>query len=114
MPSPVTDRNLLFAVLALQNELVGKDQVLAAMHAWVLEKHRPLGELLVERSALDPDDRQALDALLDRQVRRHGSASQSLAVLEVSTRTRSALAAAGDVDIEAGLAMSTIPALTAA
>ena len=46
MPTPPSERNLLFAVLALQNELAKAEEVLAAMHAWVLAKHRPLGELL--------------------------------------------------------------------
>ena len=54
MPTPPAERNLLFAVLALQNELAKPDDVLAAMHAWALAKHRSLGELLVERGAIEP------------------------------------------------------------
>ena len=39
MPTPPSERNLLFAVLALQNELAKPDDVLSAMHAWVAAKH---------------------------------------------------------------------------
>ena len=54
MSTPPSERNLLFAILALQNELAKPDAVLAAMHAWVAAKHRSLGELLVERARSNP------------------------------------------------------------
>jgi hypothetical protein len=37
------DRNLLFGILPLQSDFVTRDQLVEAMNAWVLEKHRPLG-----------------------------------------------------------------------
>lgn len=51
------DRNLLFGILALQMEFVSRDQLIAAMHAWVLDKQKPLGEILVEQRALADDAR---------------------------------------------------------
>jgi transcriptional regulator with GAF, ATPase, and Fis domain len=68
MPTLPSERNLLFAVLALQNELAEPDDVLSAMQAWVAAKHRPLGELLVERGALDSEHRRLLDALIEAHV----------------------------------------------
>jgi hypothetical protein len=68
MPTLPSERNLLFAVLALQNELVEPADVLSAMQAWVAAKHRPLGELLVERGALDSEHRRLLDALIEAHV----------------------------------------------
>ena len=59
MPHPDADRNLLFGINALQNDFITRDALIAAMNAWVLEKHRPLGEILVERGDLDPADRDA-------------------------------------------------------
>ncbi len=41
-----TDRNLLFGILALQNDFITRDQLVEAINAWVLAKQRPLGELL--------------------------------------------------------------------
>jgi hypothetical protein len=38
MSSPHADRNLLFGILALQMDLIGRDALVAAMHAWVLDK----------------------------------------------------------------------------
>ena len=58
------DRNLLFGILALQNDFVTRDQLVEAMHAWVLEKQRPLADLFRARAALGD----AEIALLDRQL----------------------------------------------
>lgn len=88
MPAPPSERNLLFAVLALQNELAKPEDVLAAMQAWIAAKLRPLGELLVERGALDVEHRRLLNALIEAQLARHGTAEQSLAALDPSSRAR--------------------------
>ena len=53
------DRNLLFGILALQMDFIGRDALIAAMHAWVLDKAKPLGDILVEQRALDPTDAHA-------------------------------------------------------
>ena len=91
MPTPPSERNLLFAVLALQNELAKPDDVLAAMQVWVTAKHRSLGELLVEGGALDAEHRRLLDALIEAQLARHGTAEQSLVALDPSSRIRGVL-----------------------
>jgi hypothetical protein len=46
---PAPDRNLLFGILALQMDFIGRAALVAAMNAWVLDKHKPLGQVLVER-----------------------------------------------------------------
>ena len=40
------DLNLLFGILALQMDFVTRDALIAAMHAWVLDKDKPLGRIL--------------------------------------------------------------------
>jgi eukaryotic-like serine/threonine-protein kinase len=72
MPNRDSDRNLLFGILALQMDFITRDALVAAMNAWVLEKHRALGEILVERGALDPVDWALLDPMVDRHVAKHG------------------------------------------
>ena len=37
-PSPAADRNLVFGLLALQMDFVTREQLLDAMHAWMLDK----------------------------------------------------------------------------
>ena len=72
MPGQPADRNLLFGILALQMDFVTRDGLIAAMNAWVLEKHRPIGDFLVDRGALDPKARALLDPMVDLHVARHG------------------------------------------
>ena len=52
---PSADRNLLFGILALQMDFISRDALIAAMNAWVLDKAKPLGQILVEQKALRPD-----------------------------------------------------------
>ena len=55
MPGIAANCNLLFGILALQMEFINRDQLVAAMHAWVLEKSTPLGELLISNDTLSHD-----------------------------------------------------------
>jgi serine/threonine-protein kinase len=104
MATAAADLNLLFAVLALQNELVGRDALLAAMTAWGLAKHRRLADILVERGALPAEDRQLVDGLIERQLKRHGSAEASLTALPLSSSVKDQIKTVGHPDLEASLA----------
>ncbi len=105
MAAHAADLNLLFAVLALQNELVERDELLAAINAWGLEKHRLLGDILVERGALPAADRQLLDGLIARQLQRHGTAEKSLAAVPVSSALKAQVRSLCHPDLAASLAV---------
>src|SRR5437660_2991671 len=82
MPSPAADRNLLFGILALQMDFVRRDDLLAAMHAWVLDKAKPLGQLLREMGKLPADEHALLEAMVEKHLAKHGNdPQQSLAAL---------------------------------
>ncbi len=82
MPRRASDRNLLFGILALQMEFISREALISAMHLWILEKQRPLGEILVERGWLEPDDRAVLEPMVARHVAKHGGdPAASLAAL---------------------------------
>jgi tetratricopeptide (TPR) repeat protein/tRNA A-37 threonylcarbamoyl transferase component Bud32 len=104
MPSPSADRNLIFGLLALQMDFVTREQLLDAMHAWMLEKQAPLGDVLCRRGVLADNDRAALDALVERHVARHGNAQASLAALHVEPDVREQLGRLEDPDLQASLA----------
>ena len=46
---PDSDRNLLFGILALQMDFIDRDALVAAMHARILDKNRPLGQTMLEQ-----------------------------------------------------------------
>jgi tRNA A-37 threonylcarbamoyl transferase component Bud32 len=99
------DHNLLFGILALQNNFVSRDGLVEAMNAWVLARHRPLGELLRERGALGEVEHALLGAIVEHQLAKHrGDPARSLAALDPSSSVRSALAAVPDPEVQASLA----------
>ena len=50
--SASADRNLLFGILAVQLDFVTRDALIAAMNAWVLDKAKPLGDILRDQGHL--------------------------------------------------------------
>jgi hypothetical protein len=85
-PEPHTaDRNLLFGIIALQMDFITRDQLIAAMQAWVFDKHKLLGQVLCDPGALSAEDREAIDSLVRRHLLRHdNNAERSLAALSTS------------------------------
>src|ERR1700722_892859 len=82
MASANGDRNLLFGILALQMDFIGRDALIAAMNAWVLEKSKTLGHILLEQEALAPDTHALLEALVQKHLALHGNdAEKSLATV---------------------------------
>jgi serine/threonine-protein kinase len=100
-----TEHNLLFGLLALQNGLVDQARLVAAFHAWTLNRSRTLADHLVALGHLDTDDRDAVSALVRRHLKRHGDdLERSLAAVPASRSTRERLAALGDAELTATIA----------
>lgn len=98
------DRNLLFGILALQNDFVTRDQLIAAMNDWVLEKQSPLGVVLRRRGFLAEDEHVLLDALVNKQIAKHGGdVDKSIRTLELATSVRESLTFVHDPDLQATL-----------
>ncbi len=82
MSQTAADRNLLFGILALQMDFITRDELIAAMNAWVVAKDKPLGQILDERGALSAARRAMLEPLVDEHVRVHdGDPTRSLAAI---------------------------------
>ena len=105
MSSPHADRNLLFGILALQLDFIGREDLIAAMNAWVLEKSKPLGHILVEHGKLAQERLQLLEALVQEHLKQHaGDAQKSLAAVSSIGSVHEELTRLRDADIEASLA----------
>ncbi len=101
--SRVSDRNLLFGMLALQMDFISRDALVEGMQAWMMNKSKSLGELLVERGMLAAEDHGLLDPLVEAHIRKHGGAEQSLAVLSSDEGIATDLKDIDDTDIRASL-----------
>jgi serine/threonine protein kinase/tetratricopeptide (TPR) repeat protein len=105
-PSPAADRNMLFGILALQLDFIGRDDLIAAMNAWVLDKSKPLGQILLEQGKLMAPRLQLLEALVGEHLQMHqGDPQQSLAALSSVSSVRQALEQVADADVQATLAL---------
>lgn len=67
-----TDRNLLFGVIALQLDLIDRDQFAEACAAWAARKSTPLADLLCERGWLAAGDREEVERVLKRRIDKRG------------------------------------------
>jgi serine/threonine protein kinase len=73
------DRNLLFGVIALQDDLVDQKQFTEACAVWALHMDSPLADVLIERRWITPEDRREIDRKVERKIKKHGNVRASLA-----------------------------------
>ena len=76
------DRNLLFAVLALQADCVTREQFIDACTAWAANKTTPIDTLMVQRGWLAPEDRADVQRLVERKLKKYSG--------EIRSRVKSA------------------------
>ena len=102
--SAAADRRLLFGLLALQNGLISRVQLVAAFQAWTLDKVAALADQLETRGDLDADGRAAVEAMVALYIKKHGGHTEkSLASIPAGRSTRESLARLGDPEIDATL-----------
>jgi serine/threonine-protein kinase len=106
MPSGTADLNLLFGIMAVQNDFVSRDALIEAMGAWVLDKSKSLGGILVERRHLSSERHVLLRALVAEHVKAHHDDPQrSLAAVPSASSIRQQLDPIADPDVQASLAI---------
>ena len=98
------DRNLLFAVLALQADCVTREQFIDACTAWAANKSTPIDALMVQKGWLTPEDRGDVERLVERKLKKHsGNVRKSLAEV-AGEDVRQSLAEVPDSDLRQSLA----------
>ena len=105
-PDPVRQAafNLLFGLLALRNNFISRENLLAAFAAWVDDKALSLAQFLVDRGAIDGTLRAVLEALVAKHLDQHGGDLEaSLAVIGSLVLVRDDLERLGDPDLQTSL-----------
>ena len=98
-----TDRNLLFGVLAFQDEYIDLAQLAAICRAWAADKSRSIPQLLVERQWLNESERDELERKAERKLKRFvGDAHATLGAVADSA-IRDVLMQVDDPDIRAAI-----------
>ena len=104
MSSSRVDCNLLFGSLALQMDFIGRDELIAAIHAWVLDKQKSLGQILLEQGAIDAPSLALLDAVVEKHLELHSNdPQQSLAAVGLPAVVKQDLDQFADRDVQATL-----------
>src|SRR6478672_938990 len=111
MGKGTADRNMLFGILALQMDFISREALLAAMQAWVFDKSRSLGEVLLGQGALSADSAALMEALVSKHLAMHGGdPGQSLAAVGVAGPVVAELKSINDPALHASLATLCEPA----
>jgi serine/threonine protein kinase len=85
-------------------DFISRDALIAAMQAWVFDKAKPLGQILLDQGQLAPERLQLLDALVREHLRAHQEdPQQSLAALSSVSAIRQDLRGIADDDLQASL-----------
>jgi serine/threonine-protein kinase len=99
-----TSRDLLLGLLALQNNFIDRDALLAAFNTWVADRSCGLGRILLKRGALSPGRHTLLQALVAEHIRLHGDdPERSLRALSPIGPVRDDLSRVADPQLEASL-----------
>ncbi len=77
-----TDNNLLFGIIAMQSDLIDMRQFVDACTLWSSRKGSPLADVLIEQGWLTKEDREHVEYLLQRRIKKQGGdVRQSLAAM---------------------------------
>jgi serine/threonine-protein kinase len=99
-------RDLLFGLLAFQNNFIDRDALLGAFNVWGTDRSRGLGRVLLERGALSPNRHLLLEALVEEHIRLHDDdPEKSLASLAPVGSLRDDLCRSTDPDVRSSLSL---------
>ena len=95
------DRNLLYGIVALQMNFIGRDALIRAMNAWTLKKTKPIENILVSHGDIGDNTNMLLAALVDKHLEHHDdNAEKSLASLSLTSELKRELTEIHDQDLE--------------
>lgn len=88
-----TERNLLFAVVALQNRAVDADRLAETCADWVTEPTQPLADLFVKRGVITDEQKTEVEKVMASELEAHGGDPQATLLATIDGRSREAMRA---------------------
>jgi tetratricopeptide (TPR) repeat protein/tRNA A-37 threonylcarbamoyl transferase component Bud32 len=98
------DRNLLFGVLALQDDLIDPGRFAEACASWALRKDVALAAILVERGWISAAEREEVERRLERKLKKHGGNAHATLAAVAGPEARDAIGRAEDPVVRHSLA----------
>ena len=93
------DRNLLFAVIALQDDLIDQTQFADVCAGWAMQIERPLSDLLFERKWITDQDRKDVERKLERKVKKNQGDVRATLGAAAAIEVREVLEAIGNDEV---------------
>jgi serine/threonine protein kinase len=97
------ESQLLFAVLALQLELIDPLKLADVCAGWAVRRDKPLSALMAERGWLTAEDCREVDRLLERKLRKHGGDACASLHASIDSESRAALLQVNDPVVDRSL-----------
>ncbi len=99
------DRNLFFAILALQMDFISRDALVAAIKEWTRDRSKPLCDILVANGGLNAAEKSLLEAVVDGHLAGHpDELRKGVGALDVLALVERDLDRIGDREVQAGVA----------
>ena len=115
MASTHANRNLLYGIIALQMNVINRDELIDAMLEWADDPTRTLGDLLTARESITSDERQWLESLVVQQVQRHNiDIEDSQLGFSLISPSSAGMLEMSDAPVEGVAAGATAPSRTSA
>ncbi len=102
-----TEGNLLFAVIALQNNFIEQADLIAAFHIWAADKAQPLGEVLVARGAITREEHALVEVLVGKHLKKHSGDVRATLGAVADAAARDAIGTLDDAEVRNSL--SSLP-----
>ncbi len=103
--SDTLDRNLLFGALALQLDLINREQLVAGINIWASDLDRTLADVLRQSGVLSAESCQVIEPLVEKHRGMHdGNVLVSLSTLPLAGRVQAAASGITNLDGAASFA----------
>jgi hypothetical protein len=101
------EQNLLFGLLALQADLISRDDFLQACEQWSAGRELSFPRLLVQRGWLKAEDRREVERLVERKLARHGGDVRASLAELANNPLQGAFVSLQNRDVQLPLGMSS-------
>lgn len=72
------ETTLWFGISALRLDVIGREQLIAGMRQWALDKNRPLGQILIQQGALSAQKSEWVAAIAGNHLLKHGKGEEAI------------------------------------
>jgi serine/threonine protein kinase/formylglycine-generating enzyme required for sulfatase activity len=105
MAATAVNRDLVFAVIALQNSFIDQADLIAAFQCWCADRNQALGEVLVARGTITREELGLIEVLIGKHLKKHGGDVHATLGALADTTVRDLISTVEEPDIQNSLTL---------